>query len=77
VLRYQRHLLAKGVDRLLTGLGVVVVGLGRVGGREKGRREAVLFNESLGDDKEELGPDLSNGMYTPVSGLNSARDSRL
>lgn len=70
VLGDKRGGLAKGVERFFGRLGVVVVGLRRVGRREESGRKAVLLDKSLGNNKEELSPDLSNGVNTPVSGLS-------
>jgi len=41
---------------------IVVVGLGRVDGREECLGEPVLGNETLLDDEQHFGPDLSDGM---------------
>jgi len=37
--------------------------------REEGIREFVLLDEFLGDNPEDLSPDLTDGMYTPVTWL--------
>lgn len=39
---------------------VVVIGLGGVDGREERLGETVLGDQSLLDDKQDLGPDFSN-----------------
>ena len=38
-------------------------------GREEVVDEAVLLDEALGDDPEDLRPDLADGVDTPVAGL--------
>jgi hypothetical protein len=55
---------------------VVVVWLGRVGRREEGRREAVLGNEVLGHDEQELGPDLADRVNAKVCTHTHAQRSR-
>ena len=70
VLGDKRSGLAKGVKRLLGRLGVVIVRLRRVGRREESGRKAILLDKSLRNNKEEFGPDLSDGVNTPVSGLS-------
>jgi hypothetical protein len=37
--------------------------------REEGIRELVLLDEFLGDNPEDLSPDLTNGVHTPVTRL--------
>ena len=37
--------------------------------REEGIREPVLFDKFIGDNPEDLSPDFSNGVYTPVTWL--------
>jgi len=75
VLGDERGGLASRIERLLRGLEVVVVGLGSVRRREERGGEAVLLHEALRHDEQELGPDLADGVDTPVSGLLSAGDS--
>lgn len=35
--------------------------------REKGNREPVLLDEFIGDNPEDLSPDFTNGVHTPVT----------
>ena len=37
--------------------------------REEGFRETVLLDEFVGDDPEDLSPDFTNGVHTPVTWL--------
>lgn len=62
--------LAEGVDLLgavevACGDGAVFEGLGW----EERFGVAVLLDETLGDNPEDLSPDFSDGVYTPVAGL--------
>lgn len=67
MLRDKRTGSTSRIDRLFESTGVVVVGLGSIGRREKSRAKSVLFNKTLRQDEEELGPDLANGVDTPVT----------
>ena len=58
------------VDLVFTGAVEVTSGDGAVRfsqRREEGVRESVLLDEFLGDNPEDLSPDLTNGMDTPVA----------
>ena len=47
---------------------VIVVGLGRIHGREQRLAETVLGDEQLLHDEQEFGPYFADGMNAPVSG---------
>ena len=60
------------VDLVFAGAVEVTSGDGAVlpGQRwEESVRESVLLDELLGDDPEDLSPDLANGVDTPITGL--------
>lgn len=70
VLGDEGQLLAEGVDLL----GAVEVACGDAAvfeglGWEERLRVAVLLDEALGDDPEDLSPDFSDGVYAPVAWL--------
>ena len=61
--------LSRSVDRLFEGGSIVVVGFRGVGRGEQGFGESVLGNQVLRHDEQELSPDFTNGVDTPVSWL--------
>lgn len=67
--RDKRDRFAILINGFFRGLGVVVVGLGGVGGREEGIGESVFLDQVLRHDKEELSPYFSDSMDTPVARL--------
>lgn len=63
---WHQRLLELSLSVHLSGIDVVVVGLGHVGRREERVGEAVLGDQVLGHDEQELSPDFSNGVDTEV-----------